>query len=221
MAGSRPRKPVAPMMFPSQLARQGPGMQPDAGQPVAVGGMEISVRRKENPEQPRLFVFRQPRVTVGRSSACDLRLDDPERLSSSRHAEIVLTGDRVQVIDLGSRNFTFLNGDKIEPQTEYDVGPEDEIVISNSELRARVIDVAAGVEDDRTVMAEASINPFAEDARLLAEVLGRIAVKFEDEAPERRQAALEEALKAALGGETAEAHAQVARLLSDPTGSAE
>lgn len=45
------------------------------------------------------------RLLVGKSSACDLRLDDPE--ISRRHCALELVGTRLRVVDLGSTNGTF------------------------------------------------------------------------------------------------------------------
>lgn len=50
---------------------------------------------------------------VGRSSSCNLPLDDG--LVSRRHARFLLNGDVLTVADLGSRNGTLLNGDAIGP----------------------------------------------------------------------------------------------------------
>lgn len=214
MARSRSRKPVAPMMFPSQLARQGAVPQSGAGKAPAFDAMEISVCRREGSAEPRVFVFQQARVTVGRASTCDLRLEDPKRLASGFHAEFALTGDGVRVIDLESRNATFLNGVRLEPRTEHEVCPGDEIVISDIELQVQGVALSPSVPDDRTILAEGSLNPFLEDVQALAEVLERVAVTFEDEAPESRLAALEQAMAAALGDNPVEAHHEIGRILS-------
>lgn len=52
------------------------------------------------------------RVTIGRTSDNDIELGD--MLCSSRHAEIRLDGDVYYLKDLGSRNGSFLNGDRIK-----------------------------------------------------------------------------------------------------------
>ena len=50
---------------------------------------------------------------IGRSKACALRLDDP--YVSSEHAKVVWTGTVWRIRDLGSRNGTFVDGQRIEP----------------------------------------------------------------------------------------------------------
>jgi len=49
---------------------------------------------------------------VGRSRRADLRLDDRE--VSGNHAQIRWTGERWELLDLGSRNGTFLDGRRLE-----------------------------------------------------------------------------------------------------------
>lgn len=215
MAGSRSRKPVVPMMFPSQLARNGPGVSPQPGErPEESDGIEISVSRESDSGGARLFVFRQPTVVIGRSSACDLRLDDPERLASSRHAEVVLSDGRVRLSDLGSRNGTFLNGERLEPRRSFEVAPADEVAISGTRLQLRALAAAARTTDERTILAPGGLNPFTENARLLVEALERVADTFEQTAPEGRAAALEQALREALGDRSAEVYDQIGQLLS-------
>jgi pSer/pThr/pTyr-binding forkhead associated (FHA) protein len=49
---------------------------------------------------------------IGRSTDCQLSLDDP--LVSRRHARLLVSPDAVHVEDMGSRNGVLVNGDRIE-----------------------------------------------------------------------------------------------------------
>lgn len=51
-------------------------------------------------------------IAIGRSSKCDLQLGD-ERMSS-QHCRINLNYDKLEVIDLDSKNGTYLNGIRVE-----------------------------------------------------------------------------------------------------------
>ena len=51
-------------------------------------------------------------LTVGRASTCDVVLSDP--MVSRRHARIRVEGDDIILEDLGSRNGTYVNGDRVE-----------------------------------------------------------------------------------------------------------
>lgn len=70
---------------------------------------------------------------IGRSSSCNLSLDDA--LVSRRHAVLTIDGDGVSVRDLGSRNGVLVNGERIEgtqPLRHLDrvtIGAQDMVVI--------------------------------------------------------------------------------------------
>jgi transcriptional regulator with PAS, ATPase and Fis domain len=59
----------------------------------------------------RLDETRPPTVLVGKSPACELRLDDP--LVSRRHASIEIGPQSLRIHDLGSTNGTLVNGVRI------------------------------------------------------------------------------------------------------------
>jgi ABC transport system ATP-binding/permease protein len=66
------------------------------------------------------------RLTVGRDAGNDVQLDGPA--VAGLHAEIVMTGDRVEVIDHGSRSGTRVDGTVVEraelvPGAEVGIGP--------------------------------------------------------------------------------------------------
>jgi DNA-binding NtrC family response regulator/pSer/pThr/pTyr-binding forkhead associated (FHA) protein len=101
-------------------------------------------------------------VTFGRSRGATITLDSEK--VSRMHARVRRTGDVIEVEDLGSRNGTRVNGDKIEgPRRlatgdEVAVGPILAVVGVTSGLRrpSAIVDVAAGearlaAEVDRSV----------------------------------------------------------------------
>ena len=53
------------------------------------------------------------RMLVGRTPACSLLIDD--RHVSGEHASLIWTGKHWEIRDLGSRNGTFVDGDRLEP----------------------------------------------------------------------------------------------------------
>lgn len=75
---------------------------------------------------------------VGRSTECQLSLDDP--LVSRRHAVLKVRRDGVSVQDLGSRNGVVVNGVKINGERE--LSPGDKISIGSQDM---VLNVAADV----------------------------------------------------------------------------
>lgn len=58
----------------------------------------------------------QGETLIGRSTACHITLEDP--LVSRSHARIVVSDDRATCEDLGSRNGSLVNGERIQGPTE-------------------------------------------------------------------------------------------------------
>ncbi len=87
-------------------------------------------------------------LTVGRSSSCQLFLDDP--LVSRRHAIFLVAGTGVTVEDLQSRNGVLVNGRRILARTM--LRPGDHVLIGSAELTltstpsevSKAIDESAG-----------------------------------------------------------------------------
>ncbi|HKP59964.1 MAG TPA: FHA domain-containing protein [Polyangiales bacterium] len=69
--------------------------------------------------------------TVGRGDDVHLQFDDPS--VSRRHAELRACGDQLIVEDLGSRNGTFVNGQRIEQPVT--LRPGDDLVFGACGLR--------------------------------------------------------------------------------------
>jgi two-component system, cell cycle response regulator len=64
-------------------------------------------------------------MTIGRAPTCEIRLEDDG--ISRNHARVRCEGDEAWVEDLGSRNGTFVNGDKIEQLVK--IGDGDKIQV--------------------------------------------------------------------------------------------
>lgn len=76
------------------------------------------------------FELRTGELVLGRSSVCQLVLDDA--LVSRRHARLVTSGNDVRVEDLSSANGVYVNGDKISGSRPLSSG--DRIVVGQQEL---------------------------------------------------------------------------------------
>src|SRR5688572_10466043 len=75
--------------------------------------------------------FDQDAVTIGRSAKNDLSLQDPRRMVSSRHAEIRCQPPHCLVRDVGSKNGTVLNEERLAPGKEYPLRQGDRISIGD------------------------------------------------------------------------------------------
>lgn len=73
----------------------------------------------------RDFAVTKPRIVVGRTNDCDLRI--PLSSVSRQHCEFRLEGEQFKLQDLGSSNGTFRNNSRISQETLLDAG--DEIAI--------------------------------------------------------------------------------------------
>lgn len=82
------------------------------------------------------FVEAMSPIVIGRSSEAGLVLADAE--VSRRHARLETEGGRIYVRDLGSRNGTFLNGDRLDAAIEVRVG--DSIDIGATRLQIEDIE---------------------------------------------------------------------------------
>jgi hypothetical protein len=71
------------------------------------------------------------RTMIGRSPDCDVFLDDVT--VSRKHAELVRSGERFTIKDLGSLNGTFVNRRRIEAE-EVEVDDDDELQIGKYRL---------------------------------------------------------------------------------------
>jgi signal transduction histidine kinase/CheY-like chemotaxis protein len=95
------------------------------------------------------------RLIIGRAPQCDIVL--PDRLVSSRHAELYWAEGRLRVRDLGSTNGIFINGVR---RTEAALRVGDAIRAGNSVLEVRSLDVAPEEHrDERTDRTQ--IDPFS------------------------------------------------------------
>src|SRR5262249_4857615 len=80
---------------------------------------------------------------VGRSTECQLSLDDP--LVSRKHAVIGVPADRVTVQDLGSRNGVLVNTVKIDGERE--LAPGDKVSMGSQEMVVQLADDAPAATD--------------------------------------------------------------------------
>lgn len=77
-------------------------------------------------------VFFSGRITIGRSSDCELSIDEKE--VSTKHAIISIGGDDVFIEDFNSNNGTFVNGTRLEPKQKHCLHEKDIIQIGNHYL---------------------------------------------------------------------------------------
>lgn len=70
------------------------------------------------------FRVHRGRCVIGRKPECDLRI--PAGAVSRQHTEVVITGGKARVRDMGSSNGTFLNDVRVQ---EADLAPGDRLIV--------------------------------------------------------------------------------------------
>ena len=103
-----PAAPVLPAV-PAAAVELG---EPEIEQPPETGGLYAGLIVQRDGKIERVFPWSQGLLTVGRSSECDLMLGQDE--VSRRHAQFRRSGDRYEVLDLGSVNGTLVNGKRVD-----------------------------------------------------------------------------------------------------------
>jgi pSer/pThr/pTyr-binding forkhead associated (FHA) protein len=94
----------------------------------------------------RSIAIKRDRLLIGRAEECDVRPLSED--VSRRHCEVIVGPAEVWVADLGSRNGTFVNGQRISEKTKVVDG--DIVRVGALELKLSCVDPAAkaGTEDD-------------------------------------------------------------------------
>ncbi len=168
--------------------------------------VKLLVTRAAEAGEPNAYVFDQERISVGRGSDNDLTLPDEQRVVSKRHAEIRREAGACQLVDLGSKNFTYLNSARLTSGQPRALQEGDVFKIGAFEIEFLPVEAPEAAregdaqEPDKTVFAADFSNPFDEPAAALVEALREIAAAYEREAPARRRDALQEALRHDLDG---------------------
>ncbi|HET6568254.1 MAG TPA: FHA domain-containing protein, partial [Rhodothermales bacterium] len=140
--------------------------------------IRLLVSRTSGSPHPNEYTFDQESIILGRDSASHLALPDPQRVVSKRHAEIRCQHDTVQLLDLGSKNFTYLNERKLQPGIPYELHGGDAIRVGEFEILYEPV-LLAEADYDRTIFDASFVNPFEEDAERLATAWRSIREKFE------------------------------------------
>ncbi|WP_412062106.1 FHA domain-containing protein [Rubrivirga sp. IMCC45206] len=161
--------------------------------------LKLTVSHAERGDEPRTYALEQDAVTIGRAGTCDLPLDDPDRVVSKQHAELRVVGDRLRVVDLGSKNHTFVDGVRVG-SGGADVA--DGATIELGPFRVHVVvdrDRMVADDLDRTVFGAAFANPFADEAAALADALAAFRRAYAGLDYGHRDEALQTALADAAG----------------------
>lgn len=88
-------------------------------------------------------------LVIGRAEGCDVRLVD-DIMVSKQHAKVQLESGGPVVLDLGSRNGTFVNGQRV---SRAPLGPRDELTVGRHTFTLRAGMLRPRVDDGRVTFA--------------------------------------------------------------------
>ena len=148
-------------------------------------------------DAPKTYLFEDDRITIGRDEANHVTLADDKRVVSTRHAELVREEDFVFLVDLRSKNFTYLNGERLDSDRKYPINDGDQFKIGDFEISLAVTQ-AMPAGGDRTVFLT---NPFDEPVRQLSSVLEKLAAAYDNEPPQRGLDAMKLSMMQSLDGQ--------------------
>ncbi len=164
--------------------------------------LEIHPRKDLTGEKSWERVFDQGEITIGRSSTNDVSLEDPQRVVSSRHAEIRSNANACVLVDVGSTNGTSMNEQQLVPQREYPLQEGDRFIIGDFTIRffsekPQTNGVSHGVVDESRTALQSG------DADALAYELCRRYAELSGCTTKEREEGLMNMLRLALGRQSA------------------
>lgn len=158
--------------------------------------LKLKITKESDAKWHYAQVFDKDSIIIGRDFNNDLQLVSEKSVVSRQHTKIERHGDIYQVIDLNSRNFTYLNDEKLKAEAEYELKNGDLIKICEFNLQFSV--KKKKIEDvEKTILEHP--NPYIRDALVLGTAVSRICRRFEAEESGRKSEDLHEAIQESLG----------------------
>ena len=95
---------------------------------------KLLVEYVPSPGKHRALSFAKDRVSIGRAQTNDVKLTNPLRLVSRQHAEIRQEAGAFWIVDLGSKNATWLNGRRLEATRPYALQHGDRLLVGDFQI---------------------------------------------------------------------------------------
>ena len=139
--------------------------------------LKITVTKKTDSAYSEHLEFEKFPVVLGREDKNEVVLPDIKKVISRTHAKIIESDGLLQLVDLGSANYTYLNEDKILPSEQYAIKSGDKIRIGEYEMAVEMIfERDTRTFDDQKTMIFAS--PFADEIESFAEEFKKLSSKY-------------------------------------------
>lgn len=154
--------------------------------------VQIKIVNEKKPDFYHEENYSQSSITIGRDESNSIVLEDKGKSVSRKHAEIRLDEGIYFIVDLGSRNGTYINTCKLTPETPYALEHGSEvsigdyrIIISMKIIKQKEVD--SEIVDHRRDATVFLSNPFFEEAEGFASILDILRKKYEMEDPQIRK----------------------------------
>jgi len=138
--------------------------------------LKLFVTKKSDNLFSEDYEFRSFPIFMGRDGKNEVILPDAYKIISRKHAKISEKENTLELTDLESANFTYLNGEKLEANKEYHLSSGDKIKIGDYELNIEIIKKEIISDDNQKTMLFSS--PFADEIAGIAENLKALSSKF-------------------------------------------
>lgn len=102
----------------------------------SINHMEVKLVFNQGDANVQEFIIDKPMISIGKGTDCDVELND--KSVSRKHAVIKNVGARYYLVDQGSINGTFVNGEKI---SEHELSSDDVIQIGSIEFQFQALDL--------------------------------------------------------------------------------
>ncbi|HET6371356.1 MAG TPA: type VI secretion system-associated FHA domain protein TagH [Nitrospiria bacterium] len=141
-------------------------------------------------------------IRIGRQESNEVMLHDRRRLVSGRHAEIRQKNGQFVLVDVGSKNGTQLNGERLTKGKEYPLAQEDKIGIGDFVIQFFPIEQVAETEQTGGAQVESTMyfSETPDQVEELFENLNRAYWENPELTSEERRARFAEVLRGAIRG---------------------
>jgi pSer/pThr/pTyr-binding forkhead associated (FHA) protein len=139
--------------------------------------LKLKISKQSDASFSKRLEFTSFPVFIGRDNSNQVVLPDPLKIISRKHAKIINTEGILQLVDLESANFTYLNDEKILSNEENALQSNNKIRIGDYELEVELGREEKQDEDDdqRTMIFS---SPFAQEISNIVDNLRIISSKF-------------------------------------------
>ena len=137
----------------------------------------INLRKISDEKYNKEFEFTEFPVRIGRETENEIILEDAKKIVSRSHAKIQNNSGGFQLLDLGSANFTYLNGEKLFPNVENNLKNGDIVKIGDYELNIIIeqFKTTPAFDEQRTMVFS---SPFDDEVNRIFEGINKLSEKY-------------------------------------------